>query len=77
MQALAEFLTSFLPEPMEGPQAVWTEKLAVDVPLQLEIARSGETLELSARPMQTFVTGLMPSMHRGSFDLTLDEEPDE
>jgi hypothetical protein len=76
MQTLAELVTSFLPEPMDGPQIVWTEKLAVDLPLQLEVSRERRGLRLTAKPMQTFVTGLMPSMHRGRFDLTVDEEPD-
>jgi hypothetical protein len=66
MQKLGDVIDELVPESPEGPVRIRTERVEVDLPLEVRVERDAEgALTISATaPTQTFRTSVLPVFHR-------------
>jgi len=79
MERLAEMLQHLVPELPATLEPVHVERMTVSLPVELYVRGRGEgsqILETSA-PCQSFVTSVMPVLHRLELRIVADGAPDE
>jgi hypothetical protein len=66
MQLLGNVIDELVPESPKGPVQIRTERVEVDLPLEVRVARDDDgALTVSATaPTQTFRTSVLPVFHR-------------
>ena len=66
MQLLGDVIDELVPESPEGPMRIRTERVEVDLPLEVRVGRdaAGALTVSATAPTQTFRTSVLPVFHR-------------